>query len=73
MPADFIPFAQATRSRTGSQSAEFVSHNCPPAKAADSPAPASEVKVQLKRDGERISQIRIECRCGEVIELDCTY
>ena len=32
-----------------------------------------EVKVELKRSGERITQIRIECRCGEVIELDCEY
>ena len=32
-----------------------------------------EVNIEVKRDGERISQIRIQCRCGEVIELDCEY
>ena len=29
--------------------------------------------VQVMRDGERISQIRVECRCGEVIDLICEY
>jgi hypothetical protein len=32
-----------------------------------------EVSIDVRRDGERISQIRIQCRCGEVIELDCEY
>ena len=32
-----------------------------------------ELNIDVKRDGERISQIRIQCRCGEVIELDCEY
>ena len=32
-----------------------------------------ELNIELKRDGERISRIRIQCRCGEVIELDCEY
>ena len=34
---------------------------------------AGEVKVELKREGERITQIRVQCRCGEVIELECEY
>jgi hypothetical protein len=29
--------------------------------------------VTLQRDGERISTIRIECVCGQVIELACSY
>lgn len=32
-----------------------------------------ELNIEVKRDGERISQIRIQCRCGELIELDCEY
>ena len=29
--------------------------------------------VQLQRQGEVVSGIRIECGCGQVIELACTY
>jgi hypothetical protein len=32
-----------------------------------------QVNIEIKRDGERISQIRIQGRCGELIELDCEY
>ncbi len=29
--------------------------------------------VTLQRQGEIVSAIRIECACGQVIELACTY
>ena len=29
--------------------------------------------VTLQREGERITGIRIECGCGQVIELACSY
>ena len=29
--------------------------------------------VTLQREGERITGIRIECVCGQVIELACSY
>ncbi len=29
--------------------------------------------ITLQRDGDRISLIRVECCCGQVIELNCTY
>ena len=29
--------------------------------------------VTLQREGERITGIRIECNCGQVIELACSY
>jgi hypothetical protein len=29
--------------------------------------------VTLERDGERVTGIRIECVCGQVIELACSY
>ena len=32
-----------------------------------------EVKVDVKRDGGTVRQIRVECSCGEVIELTCEY
>jgi hypothetical protein len=32
-----------------------------------------EPRVTLQRDGERVSAIRIQCSCGQVIELVCVY
>ena len=29
--------------------------------------------VTLQREGERITGIRVECACGQVIELACSY
>lgn len=29
--------------------------------------------VTLQRDGDQVTGIRIECTCGNVIELDCLY
>jgi hypothetical protein len=29
--------------------------------------------VTLERDGERVTGVRIECPCGQVIELACSY
>ncbi len=44
------------------------------AAAASAPAqPSCEPKVTLEREGERVSRIRIECSCGQTIELACAY
>ncbi len=46
---------------------------------AGGPAPlhatggAGKPVVTLQRDGERVTGIRIECICGQVIELACSY
>jgi hypothetical protein len=29
--------------------------------------------ITLQREGDRVTQIRIECVCGEIILLDCQY
>ena len=29
--------------------------------------------VTLQREGDRVTGIRIECHCGQVIELTCSY
>jgi hypothetical protein len=77
MSADFIPFVQSIQSRAGANAsgADFAPVPESNAQTAAKPAPArhGEVKVELKRDGDRISQIRIYCRCGELIELNCDY
>ena len=32
-----------------------------------------EPRVMLQRDGERITNIRIQCSCGQVMDLACDY
>ena len=32
-----------------------------------------EPQVSLQRDGERITSIRIQCSCGQVMDLACDY
>jgi hypothetical protein len=41
--------------------------------ASAAPHAHSSVRIEVKKEGERISQIRVQCRCGEVIEIDCEY
>lgn len=41
--------------------------------APETPRPPTPPKVTFQRDGDRITGIRIECGCGEVIELACEY
>lgn len=36
-------------------------------------APASQPRIELQREGDRISLIRVHCTCGQVIELACSY
>jgi hypothetical protein len=37
------------------------------------PATACEPKVTFERQGETITHIRIQCGCGQVMELKCEY
>ena len=37
------------------------------------PARSGKPAITLERDGERVTGIRIECVCGQVIELACSY
>lgn len=32
-----------------------------------------EPRLSLEHDGERISNIRIQCSCGQVMDLACVY
>jgi hypothetical protein len=45
-------------------------------KPADQP-PVSESCTQpvitLQRDGDIVSRIRIQCGCGRIVDLDCSY
>ena len=35
--------------------------------------PATAPGVTLRREGDRVTGIRVQCTCGEVIELNCVY
>lgn len=43
------------------------------APAAAIHTPACEPRVSVQQEGDRISAIRIQCVCGQVIELACVY
>jgi hypothetical protein len=43
------------------------------ASGASGPHATCGPKVSLQRDGDRIASIRVECSCGQVIELNCVY
>jgi len=75
MSADFVPLfpPQPARPETEVFSTLAPKPAPPLSSAHASGIPPSEVKVELKREGGRISQIRLHCRCGEVIEVDCEY
>jgi hypothetical protein len=45
----------------------------PSASAPHSCSPARDARVEVKRSGDRITQIHVICKCGEVIEIDCEY
>ena len=36
-------------------------------------AAGAEPKVTLERDGDRITRIKVECGCGRITELVCSY
>jgi hypothetical protein len=36
-------------------------------------AKTCEPRLSVQRDGERITNIRVQCSCGQVMELACVY
>ncbi len=32
-----------------------------------------EPRISLQREGDRVNGIRIQCTCGQVIDLACVY
>jgi hypothetical protein len=62
-----------------------ASSNAPASTAPHAAAPSATVVaprahaehakpvVSLRREGDKVVGIRVECTCGSVIELDCVY
>jgi len=42
-------------------------------RAAVRPGKTCDPRVSLQRDGDQVSGIRIQCGCGQVIDLACVY
>ncbi len=83
MSESFIPLAPAT---AGSREAAFTSirfKGLAPGSAQSGPNPpgsagagteaCSKPVVTLQRNGEIVSGIRIQCGCGQVVDLACVY
>jgi hypothetical protein len=79
MAANFVPFLPRVQSAPAApdKTATFtpVAAPAPAAIQGNQHAgnKAHDFKVELKRDGEKISQIFIQCHCGERIQIDCEY
>lgn len=41
--------------------------------AEDPEASAAKPSVKLQKDGDKVTNIMVECECGQVIALDCIY
>jgi hypothetical protein len=69
-----LPF-QAAPLAAGKAAAAPHAHALTSAPAAPTPPPQNcpPPKVTLQRQGEVVSAIRIQCGCGQVIELSCLY
>jgi hypothetical protein len=83
MSESFAPLAPAT---TGTNKAAFNSiqlkglasrtaQSIPaaPKMAGSEPEACSKPLVTLQRNGDTVSGIRIECGCGQVVDLACVY
>lgn len=44
-----------------------------PAFAATGEKKIGEPRVSVQRDGDRVTHLRIQCSCGQVIDLACVY
>ncbi len=85
MSDSFVPFAK-TRSKPGPAAESFRLTILPQAQQAAPFQPATialpstganpgakEPQVTIERDGDRITRIKIQCTCGQLLELNCAY
>lgn len=81
--AEFVPFLHGLRAKLGQPPTLGADPGFAPlATSPETPAAphptvppqaCGEVKVELKRVGDQVQEIRIQCKCGEIIELLCDY
>lgn len=61
---------KAPEANPGFQSLES-SH--PPGQAAPGERKLQEPRVTVQRDGDRVTHLRIQCTCGQIMDLACVY
>lgn len=77
MTNTFVPFLQAAK--TNSRGVGNESFAVLPSPGADEKTaillhePIHSPRVEVKKDGEVITEIRVFCSCGQVIQLKCEY
>lgn len=81
-PASFLP-ASASHSERDNAAAAAGFSALMPGQASPTTTPVSSSTthihakskpvVTLKRNGDQVTHIHIQCACGEVVELECTY
>jgi hypothetical protein len=76
MPETFVPLASATAKV---RETAFTSLNTKASQSSAAPAPATASEacpkpmVTLQKNGDIVSGIRVQCGCGQVVELSCIY
>jgi hypothetical protein len=86
MSAEFVPFSVSqtdgirlqTSPRTqvvadGKSAAAFLPLTRSGPQEPASPHAHDEPTVSVERDGDRVTRIKVQCPCGNVIELACEY
>ena len=82
----FVPLTEALSATSGKRTEfkatvltepgeiqKFQSTTIPAAVSPAARAANCQPQVTLQRDGNRVTGIRVQCSCGEVIELACNY
>jgi|GEM_PF-1100222 len=82
----FVPLTSATSANTGAgaefqatvvsqpqQMQKFHSAESSAASAGAARGANCEARITVQRDGERVAGVRIQCSCGQIIDLACVY
>lgn len=77
MSAEFVPLLQTLRPAASAQQPAAgepaFSPLAPPPQPGAPPPCQGEAKIECQKENGRIQQIRVHCKCGEVIEIHCDY
>jgi hypothetical protein len=80
--ASFVPFEPLPAAKTAASGFRMkvvpAAESGPPSSASrfhthGPTASPNSPTITLQRDGDKVTAIRIECVCGQVIELACVY
>ena len=55
------------------QAFQSLDSNLPPPSVPTGDGRSCQPRIAVQRDGDRVSSIRIQCSCGQVMDLACLY